>query len=75
MLTYRNTAGEYKLYSSLANREGSVRLTSNRRLDVSVKVGGPALYVDTESLGTASDAGEVLIHAWTQGEHAPTVKR
>ena len=25
--------------------------------------------------GTAPDAGEVLIHAWTQGEHAPTVKR
>ena len=25
--------------------------------------------------GTDPGAGEVLIHAWTQGEHAPTVKR
>ena len=120
------------LFSSLANRGGSVRLVSNRRIDVPENVGGPAScgnaersgpHQDLRSLatptgvgdrlsheamnpgtgeideapsvdagpdrpsvaqgaavilsgsGTDPGAGEVLIHAWTQGEHAPTVKR
>ena len=36
---------------------------------------GPGGAVILSGSGTDPGAGEVLIHAWTQGEHAPTVNR
>ena len=127
---FETTEANATLFSSLANRGGSVRLASNRRIGPE-NVGGPASCGNAErrgphqdlrplatpagvgerlphedmdpgtdeidetpqvdagpdrpsvaqgaavilsGSGTAPDAGEVLIHAWTQGEHAPTVE-
>ena len=67
MFTYRNTEGECKLLSSLANRGGSVRLAFNRRKDVLEKVGGPASTSTLQGWGgigtadTEADDGESVL--------------
>ena len=43
------------LFSSLANRGGSVRLASNRRLDIPENVGGPASCGNAERSGPHKD--------------------
>ena len=59
------------LFSSLANRGGSVRLASNRRIDVPENVGGPASCGNAERpsphqglrpLATAAGVGDRLSH-------------
>ena len=59
------------LFSSLANRGGSVRLASNRRIDVPENVGGPAScgnaersgpHQDLRPLATPAGVGERLPH-------------
>ena len=56
---FETTEANATLISSLANRGGSVRLASNRRIDVPEKVGGPALHVNAERLGRDRD-GELF---------------
>ena len=51
MLTYRNTEGERRLLSSLADRGETVRLASNRRKD------GPEKWVDLPSTSTLKGWG------------------
>ena len=69
--SFETTEANATLISSLANRGGSVRLASNRRLDIPENVGGPAScgnaerpgpHKDLRPLATPTGAGNRLSH-------------
>ena len=55
MFIFRNNRGKCHTFSSLANGGGWVRLASNRRIDATENVGGPASCGNAERLGPHQD--------------------